>query len=139
MQKDNQERRAGNTTAYVVKVLKNTTLFVKLLPFINTFFVLVCNIAFFFVNDTTQSVLDLFLYVSPMYCASLLVLSKLLHFCIWHKIQCCLPTLPLVIVLIDNFHEFGESSIYVEFACISLIIILSIINAIKLFLWKQIQ
>jgi hypothetical protein len=48
MQKDNQERKVGDGTqntsdafAYVSKVLKDTTLFVKLLPFINTFFVLV--------------------------------------------------------------------------------------------------
>jgi hypothetical protein len=139
MQADSQERKAGDTAAYVVKVLKNTTSFVKLLPFINTFIVLICCLAFFVIDDDTKEILDMTFYVSPAYCASLLVLSKLLHFCIWHKIQCCLPMLPLVLVVIDSFHELGENVAILDYSCMSLIIILSIINAIKLFLWKQIQ
>jgi hypothetical protein len=133
------DARDSETIRRVVCILKDATIFVKLLPFINAALLLLCHVCYYVCDsDNTLSLIDTFCYVSPIYCLSLLILSKLLRFCIWHKIQCFLPVLPVIIQFADDYvYTAGEFSAYVDYLCVIAIIVLSMFNAIKIFLCNQ--
>ena len=47
--------------------------------------------------------LDTLFYVSPVTVVAFLLLSKLLHMCVWHKSACVLPLVPQAVSLTDYY------------------------------------
>lgn len=46
---------------------------------------------------------DTLFYVSPIVVVGLLILSRLLRLCRWHKTACILPLLPQVVSFVDYY------------------------------------
>ncbi len=120
----------------VINIARRATTTVKLLPFVYVFAYIVCAVAFFFVSDETQTVLDMLFYVSPLQIAYLLILSKVFKLCKWHKLECSLPLLPQVFVIIDTFYPLNEFGAKINVAVIGIMFVLSFINAYFMF-WRK--
>lgn len=54
-----------------------------------------------FVSENARYVFDTLFYVSPVVIAGLLVESKILKLCKWHKTACILPIIPQITVFVD--------------------------------------
>lgn len=120
----------------VINIARRATTTVKLLPFAYVFVYTLCTIAYFFVSDETQTVLDMLFYVSPLQIIFALILSKTLKLCKWHKLECSLPLFPQVFVIIDTFYPLDEWSVKINIAVIGFLFILSLINAYFTFFYK---
>lgn len=120
----------------VINIARRATTTVKLLPFAYVFVYTLCTIAYFFVSDETQTVLDMLFYVSPLQIAFALIFSKIFKLCKWHKLECSLPLFPQVFVIIDTFYPLDEWGIKINIAVIGCMFILSFVNAYFIF-WRN--
>ena len=97
---------------------------VQIIPFAYTFIYILVLFAYGNISDETASMLDTLFYISPIQIVGLLILSKILHLCKWHRMACVLPLFPLNtivheiihivqhIALEDGIDPFGEDFAY---------------------------
>lgn len=77
---------------------------VQIAPFVYTLlFLVVFSLAFFSTNEVMMNVIDYFCFVSPVVVVAHLVYSKMLRFCIWHRLACALPIIPQAVDLYDTY------------------------------------
>lgn len=109
---------------YVVKIgkINKVSFVIKIFPFAYTFVQVLWLICYIF-DDGVGEGLSKFLYLSPVAVALLLLLSHILHLCIWHKIQCCLLIFP-------NFIIFANDDSLISLVMCCCVLIASLINAI---------
>lgn len=120
---------------YAIDILRRTTKFVKLVPFVYALIFLLCMIPYWCCGDETLTIIDECFYISPIVSLTFIRLSYLLKFCNWYRLQCVLPIMPLLIVIIDeNIYEFGSEARWINFAITILIFLLSLINAYFVFI-----
>lgn len=118
-----------------IGILRKVTKFVKCAPFVYALIYLGVMIFYVELSIEADAVLDELFYVSPIVCFAFIRLSYYLKLCNWYRLQCCLPMLPTCVVLIDeNVYEFGMEIAAVNFATITLIILLSLVNAYFVFI-----
>lgn len=120
----------------IVNIVRKATFTVKVMPFVYVFLYLLCMVLFFFVDDTVQTVLDMLFYVSPIYVVFSLIYSKIFKLCKWHKMECSMPLIPHISVIVDTFYPLSESAAKVNVGMIVFICILSLINAYYTFIKK---
>lgn len=65
-------------------------------------------VLYLFVPENVCGVLDTLFYVSPVTSGWMLIFSRILKLCKWHRLSCCLPVFPQGIVFID-YHIVGLS------------------------------
>lgn len=87
----------------IVKILRRTTALVKWFPFIYTAIFIITMCAYYWISEDVANTLDTILYTSPMFMLFTLILSRILKLCKWHRLQCCLPLYPIILVGIDNY------------------------------------
>ena len=87
----------------IVKILRNATKVVKLMPFIYAIVYILCMVGYLLFSDEVATLLDKVFYVSPISILFSLYLSRTLKMCIWHRIECILPLLPTLLVFVDEF------------------------------------
>lgn len=114
-------------------ILRDVTVAVKIAPFIIVFLYIICNVAYMFTDDNTQTILDTLFYASPVCIGLLLVLSHILKMCVWHKIECVLPLFPQIVLLVDMFSPLDEMASTVNVIVDVIIFLSSIINAYYVF------
>lgn len=117
-----------------VKIAQKATFVVKIMPFVYALLFMACLIAYFFTSDEVQTILDTIFYVSPITIIFALILSKTFKLCKWHKLECSLPLLPQVFVVIDTFQPLDEWGAQLNVAVIGAMFFLSLINAYFTFL-----
>lgn len=120
----------------IINIARRATTIVKLLPFAYVFVYIVCAVSFFFVSDETQTVLDMLFYVSPLQITFALILSRIFKLCKWHRMECLLPFLSQIFVIIDTFIPLDECGAKINVAVIGAMCILSFINAYFMF-WRK--
>jgi hypothetical protein len=124
-----------NELIALVCILRNTTRIVKVAPFVYSGLYILCMIAYLFANYEFCFVLDLCFTTSPATVVLLLLLSKYLKLCKWHKLECALPMLPIVPILVDRYcFTFSTMAAYSNVTIIILLSILSLINAYHVFI-----
>lgn len=122
----------------MLNILKHVTLFVKVYPFVNTSIFLATMLSYRYCEDSTCTLLDLLFYTSPLTVLLLLILSKLLKMCFWHKIQCILPIPPLLIGYIDEYiYEYSKGTLLTYNSILLLIVLLSLVNGYRIFIHKN--
>lgn len=84
-------------------ILKRATLFTQLLPFVYSSIYIIVLLVYPFISDEIAFMLDSAFYISPVFMVGTLVLSRILHLCVWHRIACCVPLVSQIPVLIDNY------------------------------------
>lgn len=131
------KEKVDGKVLYAIGVLRKITKRVKLAPFLYALIFLLCMSVYWFADNNILSTLDVLFYVSPIVCLTFIWFSYPLKLCNWYRLQCCLPMLPQPIVYIDeNIYEFGSSIIWIDFAIVLLIFLLSLINTYFVFIRK---
>lgn len=77
---------------------------VQIAPFVYTLlFLVVFSLAFFSTNEDLMTIIDYFCFISPVVVVAHLVYSRMLRFCVWHRLACALPLLPQLVDLYDTY------------------------------------
>lgn len=119
----------------IVKILRNATKVVKLMPFIYAIVYILCMFGYLLFSDEVATLLDKMFYISPISIVFSLHLSRTLKMCIWHRIECILPLLPTLLVFVDEFiMQFKVLYAYMNVILISFLCIASLINAYFVFI-----
>lgn len=119
-----------------VKIAQKVTFVVKIMPFAYAFLFMACLTAYMFTSDEVQTILDTIFYISPITIIFTLILSKTCRLCKWHRLECVLPLLSQVTVMIDLFYPLTEVAAQINVGTIIAIFLLSIINAYFTF-WRN--
>lgn len=131
------ENRENNYETFIriANILRKTTKFVKIVPFVYALLFLLCMIPYWQCDEDILNIIDECFYVSPIVCLTFIRLSYYLKLCNWYRLQCCLPMFPLPVIIIDeNIYEFGDEFGWINFAVTILIFLLSLINAYFVFI-----
>lgn len=98
----------------LVTVLRKITKIVKALPFIYLGFYAAYIALDLVSSDLLVSILDYFITVTPAVSAVLLVISKALNLCKWHKIACVIPFSSDISTFIDStILQFTQNEIVI--------------------------
>ena len=112
----------------VKAIVRQATVYVKLLPFVYVSLYVCCLIAYFFVSDKVQTWLDTLFYVSPVFVVFTIILSRIFKFCVWHRIECILPLIPECTVIVDTFYPLTEFYARISVGTICAILFLTVLN-----------
>jgi len=121
--------------AGLVKKLRYVTLAVQLMPFLYAVPYLATLVITSQAPEDIVKLFDTLFYVSPIVVAGLLVLSKLLCLCRWHKTACVLPLLPQVVSFIDYYIiELTEIAAQVNIILFGSMAIILLVSAYNIFM-----
>lgn len=128
------EQNGVDFKKYII-ILKRATIYVQFLPFIYSFFYIAILIAYPFISESTAVLLDSIFYISPMFMAGMLVLSKLLHLCRWHRTACLVPIISQVPVFIDDYIvSLSRIEAIISNSTVVVMAIILLVSAYKVFL-----
>lgn len=118
-----------------IQILRKATATVKVAPFAFALLYLVALVVYLVFNDTIATMTDLLFYVSPVAVFFNLRMSKIFKMCKWHRLECLLPLLPIVIVFINGFgFIIPDIAVYVNWSVNLIIFLLSLLNAYFVFI-----
>lgn len=86
-----------------ILILRNATLAVQIIPFAYTLIYIFVLFSYGHISEEAASALDTLFYISPIQIVGLLILSKILHLCKWHRMACVLPLFPQLVSFIDYY------------------------------------
>lgn len=79
--------------------------------------------------------LDSLFYISPLASLLMILLSKELYLCKWHRLECVLPVIAIIPDIIDvHIHPLSDIAEDVNLALMTMIFLLSLINAYFVFI-----
>lgn len=120
-----------------IQILKKTTATVKVAPFVFALLYLTALVVYLLFNDTIATIADLLFYVSPVAVFFNLRMSKIFKMCKWHRLECLLPLLPIVLVFVNGFgFIIPDIAVYVNWSVNLIIFLLSLFNAYFVFIKK---
>ena len=118
-----------------IQILKKATATVKVAPFAFALLYLAALVLYILFNDTVATIADMLFYVSPVAVFFNLRMSKIFKMCKWHRLECLLPLLPIVIVFINSFgFIIPRIAVYVNWGVNLIIFLLSLLNAYFVFI-----
>lgn len=121
--------------AHIAQIIKRTLITIKIAPFVFTLGYIVCLLFYMWGSDKARLVVDILFYTNPMIIVLLLILSKIYQLCGWHRLQCCIPLFPMVVMIIDSFIvEVSAIVANIKIYLCLIMFIFSLINAYKIFL-----
>ena len=125
---------------WLVMTLRKVTTTVKVAPFFIALFYMLTILGYMYMPDAIIYVLDTCLYVSPLSVILMIILSKQVHLCFWHRLECSLPVLCMIPGAIDSlFYEFSEVATYVNAITLSFVLLLSLVNAYFVFVKPSVK
>ena len=119
----------------VITMTRNAYRLVKIAPFIYAMIYIMCLFGYLMFNDTVSAMIDVLCYISPVPVIYNLLLSKAFHLCIWHRTECCLPLVAVLVVGVDSFIiSLADVSAFVYW-CVALFCFgISLFNAYHIFI-----
>lgn len=106
-----QEKQSRNkVVASALQMLRRVKTLAQLSPFVYALGYIIILFLYNRASGLVLDVLDDLFYVSPLVIVTNLLYSRILKFCIWHKIACLLPIIPEI----ANLSEALSISLYVE-------------------------
>ena len=118
-----------------IQILKKATASVKVAPFAFALQYLTALVVYLLFNDTIATIADMLFYVSPVAVFFNLRMSKIFKMCKWHRLECLLPLLPIVIVFVNGFgFIIPDIAVYVNWSVNLIIFLLSLLNAYFVFI-----
>lgn len=108
---------------------------VKIAPFIYAMIYIICLFVYLLFNDTISAIIDVLFYISPVPVIYNLLLSRAFHLCVWHRTECCLPLVAVIVVGVDSFvFSLADISAFINW-CIALFCFgISLLNAYHIFI-----
>lgn len=121
--------------ARIIGVLKRTTVVVKLMPFIYAILYIAGILTYSFCSEPIVAWVDMICYMSPISVLFALTLSKCLKLCKWHRLECMLPLIGFLAIIINEFIvEFDKYGQLANYLIAISVFVASIINAYFVFI-----
>ena len=118
-----------------IQILRKATATVKVAPFAFALLYLTALVVYLLFNDTIATIADMLFYVSPVAVFFNLRMSKIFKMCKWHRLECLLPLLPIVLVFVNGFgFIIPDIAVYVNWSVNLIIFLLSLLNAYFVFI-----
>lgn len=119
----------------IIGILKTATKVVKLIPFAYALLYIISILSYSICTENVSIWVDMIFYVSPISIIFLLILSRTLKLCKWHRLECVLPLMGFCAVIINDFIiEFGKYGQLANYIIVIATFILSLINAYFVFI-----
>lgn len=119
----------------LVRILRKVTKIVKIYPFVYAVLYALCMIGYLVCDDIVSVMLDQLFYTSPIVVSCNILLSYSLKLCKWHRLQCLLPMMPLITLLVDvTIYPISKIASTINALTIIAILMLSLINAYFVFI-----
>jgi hypothetical protein len=119
----------------IVRILRKVTKIVKIYPFVYAVLYALCMIGYLVCDDIVSVMLDQLFYTSPIVVSCNILLSYSLKLCKWHRLQCLLPMIPLITLLVDiTIYPISKIASTINALTIILLFTLSLINAYFVFI-----
>lgn len=94
-----------------------------------------CMLGYLVCDDFVSIMLDQLFYTSPIVVSCNILLSYSLKLCKWHRLQCLLPMIPLITLLVDvTIYPISKIASTINALTIITLFILSLINAYFVFI-----
>lgn len=107
---DSPDRRAA--VHKLTTILRKTTRYIQWIPFLFLAVFSVGSLTESFVTESLLCFRDSVISVSPLVSAGLLIFSRLLELCRWHKIACVLPLSTPTADYADNYlFQFTQNEV----------------------------
>jgi hypothetical protein len=118
----------------ICRILRDTTVIVKVSPFIYAILYVVSAGIYTCYDGTMAYIFNKLFYISPIMVVFNIALSYSLHLCVWHRIECVLPLLTLIPIVLDGcLHIMTFNVAYIHVITIMIIFALSLICAYVMF------
>lgn len=125
---------------WLITTLRKVTLTVKIAPFVLAFLYMLTILGYMYMPETIIYLLDTLLYCSPTMVILLIVLSKHLQLCFWHRLECSLPIVCTIPGIVDSvLLPLSDLATYVNAVTLSLILLLSLVNAYFVFVKPSVR
>lgn len=99
---DNQDE-SDERIKRLILTLRDITLAVQIAPFvISLLYILGITAQLLFSGDTSW-LFSIILYTPPPIILIMLIFSRMLHLCKWHRLACALPLVPFCFTMIDAY------------------------------------
>ena len=119
----------------IVRILRKVTKIVKIYPFVYAILYALCMIGYLVCDDFVSIMLDQLFYTSPIVVSCNILLSYSLKLCKWHRLQCLLPMIPLITLLVDvTIFPISKIASTINALTVILLFTLSLINAYFVFI-----
>lgn len=125
---------------WLITTLRKVTVTVKIAPFVLALFYMLTILGYMYMPETIIYILDTLLYCSPTMVILLIILSKQLQLCFWHRLECSLPILCMVPGIIDVIvFPLSEAATYINAVTLSFLLLLSLVNAYFVFVKPSVR
>lgn len=125
---------------WLIATLRKVTVTVKIAPFFLALFYMLTILGYMYMPETIIYLLDTLLYCSPTMVILLIILSKQLQLCFWHRLECSLPILCMIPGFVDSvIIPLSEVATYINAVTLSLVLLLSLINAYFVFVKPSVK
>lgn len=130
---ENQDRN-GTAGSSLVKLLRKITRIVQIIPFVYVFFYGLYMVGSAFLPESILCLADSLMYSSPIATGGLLVASRLLKLCRWHKAACIIPSSSQIEGFVDSFmYTFSQHELFIINTALGMVAFLFIIRAYRHF------
>lgn len=131
---DNQDE-SDERIKKLILTLRDITLAVQIAPFaISTLYILGITAQLLFSGDTSW-LFSIILYTPPPIILIMLIFSRMLHLCKWHRLACALPLVPFCFTMIDAYLiELSDIAVWILNGLALAMIIMLLMAAYNVFL-----
>ena len=119
----------------LILTLRDITLAVQIAPFvISLLYILGITAQLLFSGDTSW-LFSIILYTPPPVILIMLIFSRMLHLCKWHRLACALPLVPFCFTMIDAYLiELSDIAVWILNGLAIAMIIMLLMAAYNVFL-----
>lgn len=131
---DNQDE-SDERIKRLILTLRDITLAVQIAPFvISLLYILGITAQLLFSGDTSW-LFSIILYTPPPIILIMLIFSRMLHLCKWHRLACALPLVPFCFTMIDAYLiELSDIAVWILNGLAIAMIIMLLMAAYNVFL-----
>ena len=131
---DNQDE-SDERIKRLILTLRDITLAVQIAPFvISLLYILSITAQLLFSGDTSW-LFSIILYTPPPIILIMLIFSRMLHLCKWHRLACALPLVPFCFTMIDAYLiELSDIAVWILNGLAIAMIIMLLMAAYNVFL-----
>ena len=131
---DNQDE-SDERIKRLILTLRDITLAVQIAPFIiSLLYILGITAQLLFSGDTSW-LFSMILYTPPPIILIMLIFSRMLHLCKWHRLACALPLVPFCFTMIDAYLiELSDIAVWILNGLAIAMIIMLLMAAYNVFL-----
>lgn len=131
---DNQDE-SDERIKRLILTLRDITLAVQIAPFVISLLYILGIIAQLFFSGDTSWLFSMILYTPPPIILIMLIFSRMLHLCKWHRLACALPLVPFCFTMIDAYLiELSDIAVWLLNGLAIAMIILLLMAAYNVFL-----